>query len=173
MHVEELPGLPGEPPYPVPIAVPGASTFREGYVLRIEPSQSEAWVGNFQTGSSHYSAFLDLQNDRLAVVAGGQGYVVDGNRRSIQHTFGGGIAQIIAVPGTAQLLVIGDVDVECHSSSHQAWRSRRIAWDGIDRVQVDGNVLSGLARHFDDSWHEFRLNLSTGEHTGGAYEGEA
>lgn len=173
MQIEELPGLPGEPPYPVQIALPGVSTFREGYVLRISPKSGASWVGNFQMGCSYYSASVELHTNRLAVIAGGLGYVIDANRREVQHTFGGDIMHIVPLPNCAELLAVSNTDIERHSSTHRVWLSKRIAWDGIGRVQLHGNSLHGYARHFDDSWHHFELDLATGQHTGGAYPSEA
>lgn len=173
MHLIELPGLPGEPPYPVQFALPGIGTFREGYVIKFEPNAGDAWVGNFQRGGSQYSAFLELHTCRVAVVAGGQGYVIDAMRKLTQHTFGGGVMRLLAINGTSEFLAISSTDIERHSSTHRAWRSERIAWDGIDQVRLEAGELIGRARHYDDSWHDFQLNLNTGQHTGGAYQDEA
>ena len=173
MQIEELPGLPGEPPFPVQIALPGVSTFREGYVLRISPTTGLSWVGNFQPGASGYCAFLALHTDRLAVIAGGLGYVIDANRRVVQHSFGGDITEVVPLPNSAEFLAISNTDIERHSSTHLAWRSRRVAWDGIRRLQLHGGTLLGQARHFDDSWHHFELELASGKHKGGAYTSEA
>ena len=173
MPVIEMPGLPGEPPYPVQIALPGVSTFREGYVLRFEPRGGDPWVGNFQRGASYYCAFLELHTDRIAVVAGGQGYVVDALRQVHQHTFGGDTMYLLGIEGSSDFLTVSNTEIERHSSTHRTWQSERIAWDGIGQVRLEGSEIIGHARHFDDSWHNFRVNLLTGQHTGGAYPSEA
>lgn len=167
--VTELPGLPGEPPYPVQIALPGISTFREGYVLRFEPENGESWVGNFQTGISCYSAFHELQTGRVAVIAGGQGYVVDVYRKELLFAFGGDVMCLLPIEGSTDFLTIGNIDIERHSSTQLVWSSARLAWDGIGRLELEGGALLGQARHFDDTWHSFRVGLVTGWHTGGAY----
>ncbi len=169
MHVTELSGLPGDPPYPVQIALPGVSTFREGYVLRFQPNGGEVWVGNFQRGASYYCAYLELHGERVAVVSGGQGYIVDTIRKVHQHVFGGDVMHLIPIEGSTDFLTISNTDIERHSSTQLAWRSGRIAWDGIGRVQLEAGDLVGQARHFDESWHNFRVDLITGHHTGGAY----
>lgn len=165
--------MPGDPPYSVPIARPGASTFREGYVLKFERSSGESWVGNFQCGSGSYCGFLELHTERVAVIAGGLGYVVDAIRTSTQHAFGGDIICLLPIQGSSDFLAIGNTDVERHSSTHMAWRSKRIAWDGIAEVQIEAGRLVGRAGHFDGTWHSFEVDLLTGKHTGGAYAGEA
>jgi hypothetical protein len=173
MEVTELSGMPGEPPYAVAIALSGVSTFREGYVLRFEPARGESWVGNFQPGAGTYCGFLKLHTDRVAVVAGGLGYVIDSNRKVIQHVFGGDVEALLPVEGTSDFLTFGNVGIERHGSTHLAWRTKRIAWDGIRNTRVQSGKLIGEARHFDDSWHSFEVDLASGQHTGGAYEGEA
>ncbi len=151
------------------IALPGISTFREGYVLRFEPENGESWVGNFQTGISYYSAFHELQTGRVAVIAGGQGYVVDVDRKELLFAFGGDVMCLLPTEGGTDFLTISNIDVERHCSTQRVWTSARIAWDGIGRVVLESEALIGQARHFDDTWHSFRIDLLTGLHTGGAY----
>ena len=168
--VEVLPGLPAEPPYAEQFAPVGVSTFREGHVLGFEPKVGEPWCGNFQmAGISYYCAHHALATGEVVVVAGGQGYVIDPESRRLIRTFGAGIMHLRALPGERDFIVISNVDVERHSASTRTWRSRRIAWDGIGRVEIVGPTLVGQARHFDDSWHEFRVDLASGTHVGGAY----
>ena len=169
MKVEQLGGLPGDPPYPIQIALPGASTFREGYVLSVHPSHGEAWIGNFQKGICYYSSFHALDDEHLVVVAGGQGYVVNVNSKACVHSFGGDVMLLLPVPQTSTVLAISNIDVELHCATLMVWRSKRIAWDGIGKVDFQSTELCGQARHFDDTWHPFRLQIATGEHTGGAY----
>lgn len=168
--IEELPGMPGEPPFPEQFAPPGISTFREGYVLRFEDGISDSWIGNFQkAGGSNYSSHLLLASGEVVVVAGGFGYVIALSPRGLVRTFGGDVMHVVLLEGGNDFLTISNTDVERHCARERVWRSHRIAWDGIGKVEVFDAYLYGQARHFDDSWHQFNLNLVTGTHEGGAY----
>jgi hypothetical protein len=168
--VEELPGMPGEPPFPEQFAPPGASTFREGYVLRFDDLDGGSWIGNFQKmGGSYYCTYLLLASGEVVVVAGGLGYVVTVSSRGLVRTFGDDVMHVVPLEGGNDFLIISNTDVERHNARERIWRSHRIAWDGIGRVEVSGSYLLGQARHFDESWHQFKLSLVTGTHEGGAY----
>jgi hypothetical protein len=52
------------------------------------------------------------------------------------------------------------------------WRSRRISWDGMREVRLEGLRLFGEAwSPFEDCWLPFELDLCSGEFTGGSYNG--
>ena len=128
-------------PYSVQIALPGASTFREGDVLKFESKGGESWVGNCQCGTGSYHGFLELHTERAAVIAGGQGHVVDAIRRTSQHAFGGDVMYSLPIPASSDFLPTGNTDVERHNSTHRAWWSKRLARDGTGKVQVKAGKL--------------------------------
>ncbi|MFZ2989463.1 hypothetical protein [Ideonella sp.] len=138
-------------------------------MLRFEPSKGEPWVGNFQKGDSHYCAFHELNAERVAIVAGGQGYVIDAVNKDLLYAFAGDAMCLMPMDGGMDFLTIGNTHIERHSSTQLAWRSRKIAWDGIGRVALESSTLIGQARRFDDTWHAFCVDLRTGQHTGGAF----
>ena len=51
-----------------------------------------------------------------------------------------------------------------------AWQTRRLSWDGLRNLALDGDDLIGEAYDpTDQSWHAFSVDLSTGEAQGGSY----
>jgi hypothetical protein len=58
---------------------------------------------------------------------------------------------------------------ECVGPEGMRWRTRRISWDGMMEVSLDGKRLHGNALDLDDSWARFDVDIDTGEVTGGSY----
>ncbi|TWT74503.1 hypothetical protein Pla123a_33260 [Posidoniimonas polymericola] len=57
-------------------------------------------------------------------------------------------------------------------ASGLAWKTRRLSWDGFRELRVAGSSLFGEAyTPMGDSWHEFEVDLETGEAVGGSYNG--
>jgi hypothetical protein len=69
-------------------------------------------------------------------------------------------------------LVLSDlVSVGFIGGTGPAWISRRLVWDGVRILQVTHGTVHGEARHYDDTWHPFKVDLATGAADGGAYDG--
>jgi hypothetical protein len=165
-RARRLPGLPGEGDPPVQFSASGRSTHSEGTVVEFFPGTAQSWVGNFQVGIGNCQEVIE-QADAILVIAGGQGYVVDPVARTQLETFGGQIIDVIAVPDG--IVVSDGVRLEKIREGRVAWTSSRVSWDGIRRVQVEGDRLVGEAWSYLDTWHAFTVDLADGLTTGGAY----
>jgi hypothetical protein len=168
--------LPGLPPYgdlPEPFSSTGHGSHREGYVVRFNPEAAAPWVGNFQPGhTSFYDVLPHPSGREFMVVAGGQGYVVDPNDRSKKVFVGGWIEIALLLPQWNGLLLGDGLQFELITPAGLQWRSRRISWDGMQNLRLEGMLLFGEA--YDpagDCWMPFKLDLCTGEFTGGSYYG--
>jgi hypothetical protein len=166
IRARRLPGLPGEGDPPVQFSASGRSTHAEGTVVEFFPQSAQSWIGNFQGGIGDCQQLID-QADAILVIAGGQGYVVDPVARTQLDTFGGQIIDVIALPDG--IVASNGVWLEKIREGRVAWKSNRVSWDGIRRLQVEGGHLVGEAWSYLDTWHAFTVDLADGSTTGGAY----
>ena len=102
----------------------------------------------------------------VMVIAGGQAYVIDVATRALIRTFGGQITDVLYVPARERTIFGNGLWFECVGAEGLLWRTRRISWDGMKEVSLDGERLHGNAYAPDDTWSPFDVDLDTGEVTG-------
>ena len=170
---EVLPGLPPYGPVAESFTATGQGTHREGFVVRFETDDGQSWVGNFQRGSSRFETVIDHPSGReVIVIAGGQGYVVNPEDRSQRTYWASNIEEVIRVADTGLLLVSNGLWFEAIERGGTVWRTRRISWDGLQDVRLEGNRLRGQSwSPIDDCWAPFEVDIETGSVRGGSYEG--
>ncbi|WP_146588924.1 hypothetical protein [Posidoniimonas polymericola] len=170
---EILPGLPSTGPMPEQFSATGMGKHSEGFVVRFHSSAGDPWVGNFQGGLGECEGVYREPGLRhLIVVSAGQAYVVDPEERALVRTFGGGICHVLPVPDLELLVFDNGIWLEGMGASGLAWKTRRLSWDGFRELRVAGSSLFGEAyTPMGDSWHEFEVDLETGEAVGGSYNG--
>lgn len=172
MVFEVLPGLPAYGPLPKLISQTGSPVYREGFVVRFLPGAEGEWVGNFQRG---FCSFDDVcmhpDGKHVLVISGGAAYVIDPASQSVTQSFGGDFESCTPLPGSCGLLLSNPLGIELIGPQGRAWQTRRLACDGLRVLGVSADEVFGEARHFDDSWHAFRVGLSDGQASGGAYDG--
>ncbi len=160
---------------PVPIyqfARKGQSTHSEGIVLQVSgPGQS--WIGNFQSG--HYEGALTCiigfrTQPSFCAFAGGQAYKV-----RLDSPTAYSVLTIFPIFGAHYIhekdwLIVWDfTKLEAHSAKGLIWRSSRLSWDGVSIAEVrDGHIVGLAWDATQDCNVEFRVDLLTGNHTGGA-----
>ncbi|MGO4549566.1 hypothetical protein AB4059_00460 [Lysobacter sp. 2RAF19] len=141
-------------------------------MIRFLAGTPEEWVGNFQRDMTSFDQAVALSDTKhVLVIAGGAAYVVDPATQSIVESFGGHIESCTPTADASGFLLSDSTDIELINGSGRVWRSRRLAWDGLRILEVTLHEIRGEARHFEDSWHPFRVNLSNGQATGGAFPG--
>jgi hypothetical protein len=169
---EILDGLLPYGPMPLQFSSTGQGMHREGLVVKFVPGEEEEWVGNFQPGlSSFHSVLAHPDHKHVVVVAGGEAYVVDPTARKLVTTFGVSIETAIDVPLLKAILFSNGLWFELLGEGGLMWKTRRLSWDGMRNVEVRDLQVRGEGWRFDDTWHEFALDLSNGKVTGGAYDG--
>jgi hypothetical protein len=169
---EILAGLPGTGPLPVQFSVNGQGTHREGLVVRF--NTAAAWVGNFQPGIGQYSGVVAAPGaSSVIVVAAGQAYVVDPERRELARTFGGDIEVVLDLEQIGLVVFSNGLWFEAADAHGLRWQTRRISWDGMRHVEVmNGERIEGEAwSPIDDAWHGFTVTLANGDASGGSYTG--
>jgi len=174
LNWEILDGLPAYGPPAHAFSATGLGKHREGLVVRVHAS-SGAWVGNFQRGLSSCDDVLEHPNgQQVIVIAGGTAYVIDPEERQLVGHFGGQIQDVFPLSGQSILLLGNGLWFEALGGDGLRWRSRRISWDGIRHVVLDGNLLCGEAyapEGPEGAWYPFQLDVLTGTVTGGSYYG--
>jgi len=143
-------------------------------VVEIKPPKAAAWIGNFRRGLSNFSAvYQHPDGERLFVVAGGQGYVIDPATRLLLGELGGAITGVWQLSDPPSLLLDDQgIAFERIGLQGRLWRTRRLSWDGFKELTVTPDTISGLGwRAPGDTWESFTVDLHTGRTRGGAYIG--
>jgi hypothetical protein len=172
-RIELLPGLPGMSPLAIyQFARPNQSTHSEGAVILVT-GRDQSWIGNFQSGR-FYKGLTEVcpfhTDPSICVFATGQGYRVrlDSPRT---YTVLDDIFPILGahhIPEHDRIIVWDFIRLAAYSAHALVWRSRRISWDGLSITEVRSGFIEGLAWDAaNESEVEFKVDLSTGEHTGG------
>lgn len=171
---EVLDGLPAYGATAVPFSATGQGRHREGLVVSFKASATD-WVGNFQRGLTPHDQVLQHPDGRhVLVVAGGTAYVVDPEIQALGSHFGGQIEQIISLRDEPAVLLSNGLWLEALGAHGITWSSRRISWDGLRNVSLNGDAVRGEAyapEGADGAWYPFSVNVRTGEVTGGSYNG--
>jgi hypothetical protein len=169
---EILSGLPAYGPAAEPFSPTGQGEHREGFVVRFAPDTDSEWVGNFQPGAGGLSNVYEHPNGaELIVVAGGQGYVVAPDSRRCVATFGATIESAFNMPECKVIIFGNGLWFEAIGTGGPFWRSGRISWDGMRDVTIDGSKLTGNAWDISGDWVPFQLDVTSGNFTGGSYNG--
>jgi hypothetical protein len=144
-----------------------------GVLIEVFPTTGEAWsalVANGPTSVSaaHTGVYSTPVTDELCVVAHGDAYVINVAEperwRALED------APVIAVrcaPSDGLLVLATPWRVVGLGSSGVAWRTSRIAIDGIELGKISDGHLRGVADPDDDESREFVIELRTGYHRGG------
>lgn len=158
-----LPGLPpyGPPATPVPAAWGG---WREGVVVSFG-----AWTANVQPGIGGLTGVMPHPDGvRVLVLACGDAWVIDAVSQEAACV-ATAVDAVLAVPGSADLVLSEQGLCMCRlGPDGVVWRTRRLAWDGLRGLAVDGDAIVGEAWDLPDLWVAVSVTLATGEATGGA-----
>lgn len=144
---------------------------REGLVVEFTPLKGDTWVGNFQRGLNAFDAVVPVTAaNHIIVIAGGQAYVIAPETQACVRTFGGLIQHVFEF---SDHVVIASLWLEATDGAATKWRTRRLSWDGMMRVHVEGAAIVGEAYDpMNDAWIAFSVNVATGEAIGGSYPPE-
>lgn len=124
------------------------------------------WVGVFsQSGWSSFNTVVRVPNEELfLVVAGGQGYFVDPNKRSIvSQTEWEGISNIIFNEATGVFVATDGLCLGLFKGASSIWHSERISADGISFTGQEGYLVNGVLNDLTTEGCEFTFNINTHE----------
>lgn len=122
------------------------------------------WAGVFsQSGWSSFNTVIRIPNEKLfLVVAGGQGYFVDPNRRHIVSTTDwDGIANIIFNENTGFLVATDGLCLALFKGPKLHWSGERVSVDGISFTEQAGPLIKGILNDLTSEGCEFTFNANT------------
>lgn len=143
-------------------------------VLRIKPDNAAAWPGVFACGfDSPFvvdAVFSTPDPEKVCIIAGGYSYIFSTeNPRMWDRLPVVPVVHAHPVP-ESDMLVFGDFTrLAAYGSTGLLWVTERLTWDGIKISGIADGVVRGYGWDATTGRDlEFAVNLSTGEHTGGA-----
>ncbi len=154
-----------------PTVAAASPAAEEGEAALVRFDGPKPWTGRFAPGHGGVTTVVRLwESEAFLVVSRGQAYVVDAATRELQRSFGGWVEWILVVPHLDLLVFHNRLWVEGLFSSGLAWQTRRLSWDGLRNLTLDGDALVGEA--YDPGpkqWVRVSVDLSTGDAVGGSY----
>jgi hypothetical protein len=170
---EILAGLPASGPLALPFP-PNSLGFREGLVVKVRCSSAEEWVGNFRYGENDHSAvYKHPDGKRLIVVAGGQDYLVDPLTKECLRQTTDNISFSREIPELSAIVFGDHIRFWAEGVDGGIWITPRLSWDSFTEISVTGNILAAKWYSvIDEEWHDFSLDLSSGEVIGETYEAD-
>jgi hypothetical protein len=111
--------------------------------LRFKPAGLTEWSARFYAGGGRLTGWYQLKDPlRALVLAGGRGFVgqVIGHRRWV--TLDASLILDVGLVEGTDILVATPVEVRRFDiDGRRMWRSRRLAYDGIEFVEIEGDTV--------------------------------
>ena len=173
---EILKGLPSYGPMYIPISEDGIPFYYEGFVVKFYKNNGTNWVANFKCGNSNFQAVFDYpKQDRIVVFANGICYIMTPEIENPIKVLGFDFLNAYQTED-GFLILPGGTDVSViNINNDEVWSSERISWDGLDKLNFENDILTGLAYELtsdDGDWKPFSFNFRTKEIIGGTYSQE-
>jgi len=168
-ELEELPA--GANPVEL---VPGQQEGPGGLIFEVQPRACGSWVGCARPGAmtarGAVSGLMPTPNqDDLCVLVRGTAYVVDVTDHSYQPVAASGpVVTAVSVVAAGVLLLATPWGVIGIGPDGVAWRTGRLAIDGLRLDEVDESRFIGVADPESAEPREFVIDLRSGGHEGGA-----
>jgi hypothetical protein len=145
-------------------------------MLEVTPLKGPTWIGTFAVGNiakTGVTGIFTMPNPlEVCVVARGQGYLVNVAAPTTWES-------IRAVPITDvrpilqhNLVIFASFTaLFAYGLTGLAWRTKRLAWDGLTLVTVSKDSIRGEYWDYaSDTKKDFVVDLQTGNHVGGIPE---
>jgi hypothetical protein len=169
---EILPSLPSYGPMYIPISETGEPFYSEGYAVRFYKSDGTEWVANFQPGWTDLKHVIKLEKtSKVLVLAYGTCYLMNPDDTKPIAAFGVGYSQIFKASHNRHVLQ-DQTDLTIIEPDGTYWHTKRISLDGLAEVNVENNIVSGLAfnpTHDTEEWVKFTYDIDTKILTGGSF----
>jgi hypothetical protein len=108
----------------------------------------------------------------FCAVAGGYAYLIDsGNPNRWEQVEYRPVTAVTPIESKSLLVFSGFHSLLAWGPEGRAWQTERLSWDGVRITAVESETLRGLGWDLKtDRELEFEVNLTTGEHSGGAFQ---
>ena len=159
--------------YPMNIAGEEDALARGALLLMVKPATGGTFLATCALGFTNPAmptgVFSCPNPDELCAVAGGYAYLIDTlhPERCTLLT----MKPVGAVLEAEELLLfIGFHAIQAWGWTGLAWETKRLSWEGLRITTVAPNEIVGFGWNLQtDKEVEFRVDLRTGIHTGGAF----
>jgi hypothetical protein len=149
---------------------------RGALLLQVKPANGGSFLATCALGFRAPSALSGVWScprpDDLLAVAGGYAYLADtlAPDRPL-HLPLRPVAQILPAPDANLLLLAGFHTIAAIGITGLLWETARLTWEGLTLTGIRDNHLHGLGWDMrSDRELPFTVDLSTGQHTGGAFQ---
>jgi hypothetical protein len=163
--------------------VPGRGEVREfardgrvvdgGVLLEVTPEAGDQWMGLVAYAPESVSAarsgiYSTPVRTQLCVVARGDAHFIDAEDPDRWWVLDDGpVVAVCSAPAAGLLILATPWKVIGVGADGVAWRTSRIAINGISLGEVTDGELRGVADPDDDESQDFVIELRTGHHRGG------
>jgi len=167
----QLPGLPADDRPVVAFPPEWASDTSEGLIAEFTDERGRTWIGNFRKGVTQLNRVDFHPNSQdVIVIAAGELWTVDRERRTAQHVWPGVLEQW-SVPNPERLVVTDGRSFRCLDARGEHWRTAVLTErTGFDALQREGERIRGKAwAVLTLKWIPFTIDLRNGA----VYDGES
>jgi hypothetical protein len=145
----------------------GGDPARERVLFRIGVDDL-SWIASFERGNTEHCTVQMLPDWRhFLVCAGGAGYIIDVESRTLVERLGDDIVEIgDAYNRSVYFVNHGNRSLEAFGMPGRLWKTEEISCGGFRNLDVDGETFVGEARRESDpEWVRFSVKLANGEVT--------
>jgi hypothetical protein len=153
---------------------PAGQPSSGGLIFEVNPGGGDSWVGLARPGSlgSRHAVtglFSTPDPSRLCVITRGTAYLVDVDTREfVLLALADPVIFVASLTDVGLLLLATPWRVTAISRDGPAWRTGRLAIDGLRLDETDGLRLVGVADPDSPEPRDFVIDLLNGSHRGGA-----
>ena len=148
---------------------------RGALLLQVKPASGGSFLATCALGFRAPSALSGVWScprpDDLLAVAGGYAYLAD--TLAPEHPLHlplRPVAQVLPAPEAGLLLLAGFHSIAAIGATGLLWETARLTWEGLTLTGIRDSQLHGLGWDMrTDRELPFTVDLSTGAHTGGAF----
>jgi hypothetical protein len=168
-QLDELPASVG-----VTELCPAGRSGAGGLIFEVDPGDSDSWVGfarptSIGSRNAVTGLFSTPDPGRLCVITQGAAYLVDvATRRFVLLSQSDPVIFVTSLADVGLLLLATPWRVLAIGCDGPAWRTERLAIDGLRLDEADGSRLVGVADPDSPEPQDFVIDLRNGSHSGGA-----
>ncbi len=162
--------------YPMQIAGEEDALARGALRLSVKPAEGGSFLATcalgFTSPSMPTGVYGSPNPDELCAAAGGYAYIVDTLAPGTCTLVGlKPVVSVIESEANGLLLFVGFHAIHAWGREGPAWQTARLSWEGISVIELTLTELVGFGWNLKtDREMEFRVDLQTGSHTGGAFQ---
>jgi hypothetical protein len=160
-----------------PQRVPGEedTLARGALLLQVKPAAGGTFLVTCTAGFNDPNALSGIWScpraDDILCIAGGYAYLADTLApERCAFLKPKPVVEVLAAPGHNLLLLAGFHTIAAIGAHGPAWETARLTWEGLTLMGIRDNRLHGLGWDMrTDRELPFAVDLTTGQHTGGAF----